>query len=447
MQSSLPEVDPARTVLNRLWPLLLSTLGAGALGFALPQVPAIACGFAIIWALGWRRQASAVTAIEERDGARFYVERTSPLRPIKLVRTPGFRTNLLELNGASSSHQAQPEPAGRRHAWRNGQDRGDVLVVSVGATTGWRAAARELADGLQRAGAAVRIANARAAQRCGRSCSPTSCRRGQRAMRAGARSPSASRSAIVYCSITAALLWPRPGAIWLDSLAAENRPGRHGIWQRVVERRRLAAATLVLTMADSSLDPIAGRAPARTRSSCPWPSVRPAHRRPRATSTHSPTRATRRSAGSTSSSTRGERARRDHETLVVAGIDRARSSGRGDASPAGWRPTSTARSCAGRGCTSPRRAARTSGSRRSRRSPTGACWSRRPPRAPTRRSVSRGRSTRAWSDTTSRGACERRSTIRSPITLSGRPSCWRRSAATRLMRPSPSASCHDCWSA
>jgi hypothetical protein len=108
MQASLPEVDPARTVLNRLWPLLGSTLGAGALGFALPQVPAIACGFAIIWALGWRRQASAVTAIEDRDGARFYVERTSPLRPIKLVRTPGFRTNLLELNGASSSHQAQP---------------------------------------------------------------------------------------------------------------------------------------------------------------------------------------------------------------------------------------------------------------------------------------------------------------------------------------------------
>jgi hypothetical protein len=108
MQPSLPEVDPARTVLNRLWPLLLSTIGAGVIGFALPQVPAIATGFAIIWALGWRRQAAAVTAIEERDGARFYVERTSPLRPIKLVRTPGFRSNLLELNGASASQQARP---------------------------------------------------------------------------------------------------------------------------------------------------------------------------------------------------------------------------------------------------------------------------------------------------------------------------------------------------
>jgi hypothetical protein len=106
-QASLPEVNPSRTVLNRLWPLLLSTLGAGALGVILPQVPAIAAGFAIIWSLAWRRQASAVTAIEERDGARFYVEQTSPLRPIRLVRTPGFRSNLRELNGSPASRPAR----------------------------------------------------------------------------------------------------------------------------------------------------------------------------------------------------------------------------------------------------------------------------------------------------------------------------------------------------
>jgi hypothetical protein len=100
-QASLPEVNPGRTVLNRLWPLLISTIGAGVLAFVLPQVPAVATGFAVIWSLAWRRQASAVTAIEERDGARFYVVRTSPLKPIQLIRTPGFRSNLLELNGAS----------------------------------------------------------------------------------------------------------------------------------------------------------------------------------------------------------------------------------------------------------------------------------------------------------------------------------------------------------
>ena len=55
-----------------------------------PQVSAIATGFAIIWSLAWRRQEAAVAAIEERDAVRFYVERTSPLAAIQLVRTPGF---------------------------------------------------------------------------------------------------------------------------------------------------------------------------------------------------------------------------------------------------------------------------------------------------------------------------------------------------------------------
>ena len=30
-------------------------------------------------------------AIEERDGATFYVRRTSPVRPMELMRTPGFK--------------------------------------------------------------------------------------------------------------------------------------------------------------------------------------------------------------------------------------------------------------------------------------------------------------------------------------------------------------------
>lgn len=107
-QPTLPELNPGRVVLNRLWPLLASTVGAGALAFLIPQVPAVAAGFAIIWALAWRRQSSAVTAIEERDGARFYVERTSPWQPIRLVRTPGFRSNLFELNGSRRRPEASP---------------------------------------------------------------------------------------------------------------------------------------------------------------------------------------------------------------------------------------------------------------------------------------------------------------------------------------------------
>jgi hypothetical protein len=92
MQMSLPELRPGLTLLNRLWPLLFSTIGAAALGVFVPQVSAVAAGFAIIWALAWRRQEAAVAAIEDRDGFRFYVDRTPPLAPIRLIRTPGLRT-------------------------------------------------------------------------------------------------------------------------------------------------------------------------------------------------------------------------------------------------------------------------------------------------------------------------------------------------------------------
>jgi hypothetical protein len=89
----LPEVEPGRIVFNRLWLLVLTTIASGAVAFVMPQVPAIAAGFFLLAALWWRRQPSAVTAIEERDGVRFYVERTSPFAPTKLIRTPGFRRN------------------------------------------------------------------------------------------------------------------------------------------------------------------------------------------------------------------------------------------------------------------------------------------------------------------------------------------------------------------
>jgi len=91
--TSLPEHHPNAILVNRLWPLALFTLLSGGLAFLAPQIPGIAAGFAIIWALAWRRQDGAVAAIEERDGAAFYVQRTSPIRPMSLVRTPGFATS------------------------------------------------------------------------------------------------------------------------------------------------------------------------------------------------------------------------------------------------------------------------------------------------------------------------------------------------------------------
>jgi hypothetical protein len=105
---ALPEVHPTRILFNRLWPLLLCTVAAGGLALVFPQIAAIATGFAIIWALSWRRQDAAVTAIEERDGVRYYVERTSPLKPIQLLRTPGFKANVWQFEEA-----VEPAPAPR----------------------------------------------------------------------------------------------------------------------------------------------------------------------------------------------------------------------------------------------------------------------------------------------------------------------------------------------
>ncbi len=95
--TTMPEERPWPTVVNRLWALLVATAAAGALAFAAPQVPGIAAGFAIIWALSWRSQDKAVAAVEERDGVTFFVERTSPVAPIKLVRMPGLRREVPEL--------------------------------------------------------------------------------------------------------------------------------------------------------------------------------------------------------------------------------------------------------------------------------------------------------------------------------------------------------------
>jgi|SRR3954454_11851479 len=88
---TLPEQEPGRTVVNRLWPLLVVIAAAAGIAFLIPQVPAIGAGYAVLVALGWRKQARAVAAIEDRDGVRFYVERSKPLGPTKLVRTPWLR--------------------------------------------------------------------------------------------------------------------------------------------------------------------------------------------------------------------------------------------------------------------------------------------------------------------------------------------------------------------
>jgi hypothetical protein len=89
--NTLPELEPGSVLFNRLWPLGVFTLACGAVAFLIPQVPAIAAGYAIGVALTWRKQSSAVQAIEDRDGVRFYLDRSSAFGAPSLVRTPGLR--------------------------------------------------------------------------------------------------------------------------------------------------------------------------------------------------------------------------------------------------------------------------------------------------------------------------------------------------------------------
>src|SRR4051794_28621276 len=110
----------------------------------------------------------------------------------------------------------------------------DVLVVSVGSTGGWRAADRELAAAIARAGATVELVSTPPPPRV-RTFALTDLVEARLARRAAQRGiADHDPRAVVYCSVTASLLWPRPGAIFLDSVAAANRPGRHGVWQRPV---------------------------------------------------------------------------------------------------------------------------------------------------------------------------------------------------------------------
>ncbi len=140
-----------------------------------------------------------------------------------------------------------------------GSVRLDILVVTIEGTTGWGSAARELIDAFRRAGATVESVGTGPLPQV-RTFMLTDLVAARAARRAAARGIAQHKpAAVVYCSITAALLWPTPGAIWVDTVSAENRPGRHGIWQRAVERRRLERAPVVLVMSERSLAPLGGR--------------------------------------------------------------------------------------------------------------------------------------------------------------------------------------------
>jgi glycosyltransferase involved in cell wall biosynthesis len=129
----------------------------------------------------------------------------------------------------------------------------DVLIVSLGSTGGLRRADEELAGSLRRAGASVTVAAAAPPQQV-RTLALTDLTWALAARRAACAELARRKPrAVIYSSTTAALLWPRPGAIRFDAPAAGNRPGRHGVWQRPLERRRLRQAPLLLPWSESGL--------------------------------------------------------------------------------------------------------------------------------------------------------------------------------------------------
>lgn len=195
----------------------------------------------------------------------------------------------------------------------------DVLVVSGANTGGWRVAAAELADSIARAGAGVETVTAEPSPTV-RTFALTDAVQALHARRAAQAGISAHHPrAVIYCSISSALLWPQPGAIFLDSIAAENRPGRHGIWQRPVERRRLSAAPLVLAMSERSLDPLPAPHPDTVVVPIPvHASPGPSGPRDLAAVAYAADPVKRRLDWLLASWTR---ARRSGETLAVAGLD------------------------------------------------------------------------------------------------------------------------------
>jgi hypothetical protein len=202
----------------------------------------------------------------------------------------------------------------------------DILVVSVDTTGGWKVSARELTSAFVRAGARAELVETGPVKAV-RTFALTDLVQAQAARRAYERAAVAGHpGAVVYCSVTAALLWPRPGAIWLDAVAAENRPGRHGVWQRTVERQRLARAPLLMKMSEGSLGPLEARHPEAVVVHAPVEPSSPDGTRPRgdrdvdvvAYAGNPEKKQLERMLGAWA------RARRGREELIVTGIEDAR---------------------------------------------------------------------------------------------------------------------------
>jgi hypothetical protein len=141
----------------------------------------------------------------------------------------------------------------------------DVLLVSLGSTHGWRVADVALAGSLERAGALVALVAAERPRQV-RTFALTDLLWALAARRAAVDGLAAhAPRAVLYCTTTAALLAPRPGAVRFDAVAAGSRPGRHGVWQRPRERAVLGRSPLLVPMSAQALEELPAGGTARSR--------------------------------------------------------------------------------------------------------------------------------------------------------------------------------------
>lgn len=134
----------------------------------------------------------------------------------------------------------------------------DLLLVSLGSTAGLRAVDDELAASLRRAGATVEFVRAEHPRelRTFALVDLAWALAARRAAIAGIKTYSPRQ--VIYSTTTAAMFWPRPGVISFDAPASGNRPGRHGIWQRPLERRRVREASLLIPQSAGGLAELNG---------------------------------------------------------------------------------------------------------------------------------------------------------------------------------------------
>ena len=312
-----PELSPAVTVVNRLWPLMVLTVAAAGIGIVEPQIPAIAAGFAIGWALAWRRQASAV----QRDrGSR---RRALLRRPdLAAERDPaGADAGLPDDPARRSTARLPSRTAQPTDEWRaipRDRDRLGHLDDRLGQR---RASAGGVADGR---GRARRDRRDRArCQRSARSWRPISSQAlAARRTAAAAWSPSAAAGADLLldhggaavagagCDLAGRDRRREPPGPSRDLAAtARAAPARRGA-AGDDDGRRLAGA-------DRSAETARRASSCRSRSTAParWQRSGPRHRR---AGVH---RRSGQAAAGVHPRVLGSQARRDGERLVVTGVD------------------------------------------------------------------------------------------------------------------------------